>query len=76
METIIFKAPNGTKSKLREINPNISELLREHTRRLVRESASGSAYQKAAHLCDSLKGSRSASTGKAYLNQSAKKGVH
>ena len=45
METIIFKAPTGTKKKLKRINPNVSALLREATTKLIEKSGSESAYR-------------------------------
>jgi hypothetical protein len=47
MEIIMFKVPDGTKSKLRRINPNVSALLREQVNRLLeRESAGNLTYSR------------------------------
>lgn len=77
METIIFKVPTGTKAKLKRISPNISELLREETCKLVARRCSGSALDKAGHLVGMFKGGPSdASTSKDYLKQYAQKNSH
>ena len=77
METIIFKAPDGTKARLKRINPNLSALLRNQVEKLFTHRAGGSAFDKAASLCGSLKGTpRNASTDKAYLKQYAKTRIH
>ena len=74
METIIFKVPDGTKAKLKQISPNLSELLREETRKLISGRASGSALDKARHLSGVFKGGpANASTSKDYLKQYAPK---
>jgi hypothetical protein len=75
METIMFKAPAGTKAKLRAINPNVSALLREQTERLLSgRNGFRSAHDKAGHLIGSIKGGpRNISTTKDYLKQYAKK---
>lgn len=49
METITFKAPIGTKAKLRELSANISEFLRQATENLV-AGRKRSAYERAKHL--------------------------
>ena len=69
METIIFKAPDGTKEKLRSLNPNLSDLLRQAAENLVGKK--GSAHDRAKHLM--FKGNGKASRGKAYLEIYAKK---
>ena len=78
METIIFKAPDGTKDRLRKLNRNISELLREQTEKLLAgEKGFVSAHDKARALCGVIKGGvRNASTSKAYLQQYAPKHLH
>jgi ribosomal protein L11 len=77
METIIFKAPQGTKAKLRQINRNISELLREQIEELIRSKTKDSAYEKAERLCGVIKGgARNIATGREYLKQYAPKGHH
>lgn len=78
METIIFKAPNGTKAALRRLNPNVSALLREQLEKvLAGQSAGKSAYDKARHLCGIFKGGpRDLSTSKDYLKQYAPKKHH
>jgi hypothetical protein len=74
METVIFKVPDGTKKKLKSINPNVSELLREQVERLIQSQASGSALDKARHLCGVFKGGRrDLSTAKDYLKRYAQK---
>jgi hypothetical protein len=77
METIIFKAPAGTKKKLEELaartNSTISELLRTETAKLVARRASSSAYEKSSHLCGVVKDlPADASTSRDYLKQYAK----
>lgn len=75
METIIFKAPHGTKSRLRRINPNVSALLREQVGKLLERRVNGSAYEKAEDLCGVIKGGpTNAATSKDYLKQYAQKG--
>ncbi|MEI9962908.1 MAG: hypothetical protein WDM76_17870 [Limisphaerales bacterium] len=75
METIIFKAPSGTKAALRRLNPNLSELLREQAEKLLAGQTGGSsAHDKAGHLCGIFKGGpRNLSTSKDYLKQYASK---
>ncbi len=73
METIIFKAPPGTRQKLRRINPNVSELLRQSVDELINRKGTGSAYDKAKHLCGIFSGPGNLSTSKDYLKQYAKK---
>ena len=71
METIMFKAPAGTKAKLRAINPNVSALLREQTEKLLSgRSEIRSAHDKAKHLMF-RSGRRDAATSKDYLKQYA-----
>jgi hypothetical protein len=70
MEVIMFKAPSGTKAKLKRINPNISALMREAAERLIQSAGRGSAHEKAERLCGLFKnGPRNASTSKDYLKQ-------
>ena len=78
METIMFKAPPGTKARLRAINPNISALLREQTEKLLsNQNGFRSAHDKAKHLCGSIRGGRTdAATSKDYLKQYAPKRAH
>jgi hypothetical protein len=71
METIIFKAPSGTKEKLRALNPNLSDLLRQATENLVGGRGKGSAHERAKHLIFS--GGGNLSRGKEYLKIYAKK---
>jgi hypothetical protein len=73
METIIFKAPVGTKARLKSINANISELLREETGKIIARNRGRSAYEKARHLCGIFSGPGNLSTSKDYLKQYAKK---
>jgi hypothetical protein len=70
METIIFKAPAGTKEKLRELNPNVSDLLRQATEKLIRGRKT-SAHERARHLM--FHGGGRLSRGKKYLQIYAKK---
>jgi len=69
----MFKAPAGTKAKLKRINPNLSALLREQVEKLIARSVSGSAFDKAQDLCGSVSAPKGASTSKDYLKQYAKK---
>lgn len=73
METIIFKAPDGTKEQLRELNPNLSDLLRQQVEHLV-GGRKTSAHERAKHLIFS--GNGRASRGKEYLKIYAKKKHH
>jgi hypothetical protein len=70
METIIFKAPDGTKEKLRELNPNLSDLLRQEVGNLINGRKS-SAHERAKHLIFS--GGGKMSRGNEYLKIYAKK---
>jgi hypothetical protein len=70
VETIIFKAPDGTKEKLRELNPNISDLLRQAAEDLINRRKQ-SAHERAKHLI--FHGGGKMSRGKEYLNIYAKK---
>ena len=71
----MFKAPDGTKAKLKKINPNVSALIREAVDRLVQSGARGSAFEKSENLCGVFKrGARDASTSRDYLKQYARKG--
>lgn len=76
METIIFKAPPGTRAKLRAINPNVSALLRQSVDDLIQRRGGGTAYDKAKHLCGIFRGPGNLSTSKDYLKQYAKKKSH
>ena len=68
----MFKAPRGTKAKLRELNRNVSALLRHEVEKLLRRRSNGSAYEKVENLCGAIKGgARNAATSKAYLKQYA-----
>ncbi len=74
METIVFKAPNGTRSRLRSISPNISALLRQSVEELIQRKGANSALDKASDLCGIFKGApRDLATSKDYLKQYAKK---
>jgi hypothetical protein len=76
VETIIFKAPTGTKAKLRQINNNLSALLRGQVEELLRRKSKDSAYQKAESLCGVIKGGpKNAAISKDYLKQYAAKGA-
>ena len=77
METIIFKAPAGTKSKLRRLHGNVSALLREQVEELLRRKSPNSAYEKAESLCGVIKGGpKNAATSKEYLKKYGPKGAH
>jgi hypothetical protein len=74
METIIFKVPDGTKEKLKRINPNLSELLREQVEGLIGGRSRGSALAKARHLCGIFTGGRrDLSTTRDYLKRYVEK---
>jgi hypothetical protein len=68
-ELITVKVPDGTKAKLKAINRNVSELVRQQVERLLKGEAAGSAYDKAAHLIGSVPMPADASTSKDYLKQ-------
>ena len=70
METIIFKAPAGTKQKLRELSPNISDLLRQATENFIADRKR-SAHERAKHLM--FRGNGRGARGKEYLQIYAKK---
>jgi len=68
METLRFKVPEGSKARLRQLNRNMSALLREQVARLLKHQFNGSAYQKTERLCGGIKGgSKNAATSKKYL---------
>jgi len=70
----MFKAPKGTKAKLREISDNVSALLREEVEGLLQRRSNGSAFDKARHHCGIIKGGpKNAATSKKYLKQYAQK---
>jgi hypothetical protein len=76
VEIINVKVPNGTKGKLRQVNPNVSALIREQIERLLERNSSSkqSMYDRTAHLCGSIKGGpRDMATSKEYLKQYGKK---
>ena len=71
----MFKAPNGTKVRLRQINRNVSALLREEVGRLLERRSNGTAYEKAERLCGIIKaGPNNAGSSKDYLKQYGQKG--
>ena len=77
METIIFKAPPGTREKLRGINRNVSALLRQGVEEIIKRKQASSAYEKAKHLCGVFKGApRDLATSKDYLKSYGKKKPH
>ena len=76
METIIFKAPDGTRGKLRNISPNVSALLRQGVEDIIQRKRAGSALDKAKHLCGIFSGPGNLSTSKDYLKQYAGKKHH
>jgi len=70
----MFKAPLGTKAKLKRINPNVSAVIREAIEKLLRSGAKGSAFEKSERLCGVFKGgARDAATSRDYLKQYARK---
>ncbi len=77
VETIIFKAPPGTREKLRGINRNVSALLRQGAEDIINRRQDNSAHGKARHLCGIFKGApRDLATSKDYLKQYGKKKPH
>ena len=52
MEIINVKVPNGTKGKLRQVNPNISALMREQIERLLERNTNSnqSVYDRTAFM--------------------------
>lgn len=79
MEIINVKVPNGTKGKLRRVNPNISALIREQIERLLERNASSnqSMYDRTAHLCGIIKGGPGdMASSQEYLRQYSKKRAH
>jgi hypothetical protein len=75
METITFKAPVGTRARLKKLG-EISTLMRQQVDRLLNDEQAGfvSAYEKSKHLI--IKGGsgiRNAATSKEYLKQYAPK---
>ena len=74
VETIMFKVPPGTKSRLRRLNRNISALLREQVERLLDGGVGGSVHSRASRLCGVIKGGRrDVATTRDYLKQYAPK---
>jgi hypothetical protein len=79
MEIINVKVPNGTKSRLRRVNPNISVLIREQIERLLERNANSnqSMYERTAHLCGIIKGGpHDMASSKEYLKHYGKKRAH
>jgi hypothetical protein len=77
METIIFKAPPGTREKLRGINRNVSALLRQGVAEIIQRKQDSSAHEKANHLCGIFKGApRDLATRKDYRKQYGTKKPH
>jgi hypothetical protein len=72
-ELITVKFPPGTKAKLKQMNGNISELIREQVGRLLDRRKTRSAYDKVAHLDGIFDGPKDASTSKDYLKKYGKK---
>ncbi len=66
METIVFKAPNGTKARLKQLG-NISEVLRQQTELLLRRTSPDSALAKCRDLAGAVRLGKNASTTKDYL---------
>ena len=75
METIIFRAPAGTRARLKKIRSNVSALLRELAEQALQGHPSGvSAHDKARHLIlPRGSGVKHLATRKDYLNQYARK---
>jgi hypothetical protein len=76
VEIINVKVPDGTKNRLRQVNRNVSALIREQIERLLERSANNnqSMYDRTAHLCGSIKGGpHDIATSKDYLKQYVKK---
>ena len=75
METIIFKAPEGTRARLKQIRPNVSAFLREITEQaLLGHPRAVSAHDKARHLIlPGGSGVKHLATRKDYLKQYGKK---
>jgi hypothetical protein len=76
VETIMFKAPDGTKAKLKRLNQNVSALLRGQVDKLLSDASDGTAHTKASGLCGVFTGPANASTTRDYLKQYAPKGAH
>jgi hypothetical protein len=76
VETIIFKAPAGTKARVRRLNRNVSALLRAQAEELIGRKSNHSAYEKAEALCGVIKGgAKHAATGREYLKHYASQGA-
>ena len=75
METIIFRAPAGTRARLKKIHPNVSALLRELTQQVLQNNRhTMSAHDKARHLIlPTGSGVKHLATRKDYLKQYGKK---
>ncbi len=74
-----MKVPDGTKDKLRQVNPNISALIREQIERLLARtgSSSESMYDRTAHLCGNIHGGPpDMASSKEYLKQYGKRRGH
>ena len=68
VEIIMFKVPEGTKAKLRQLSSNVSELLREQIQRLFQDRAKGSVHERSGRLV--IKdGRRDMATPNEYLKQ-------
>lgn len=74
VEIINVKVPDGTKAKLRQINRNVSALVREQIDALLERNESGGLHARISHLCGIIKGGpKSAATSKEYLKQYGRK---
>ena len=74
VEVINIKVPDGTKSRLRRLNRNVSALVREQIERLLEQRGGASVYERTAHLCGVIKGGpANMATSKDYLRQYGKK---
>ena len=71
-ELITVKVPDGTKAKLKAINANVSELMRQQVERMLKKQSSGSAFDKAGELIGSVRMPKGAATSDDYLKQYAK----
>jgi len=74
VEIINVKVPDGTKARLRQINRNVSALVREQIDSLLERKAMGGLHARVSHLCGVIKGGpRDAATSKEYLKQYGRK---
>jgi hypothetical protein len=70
MEILNVKVRDGTKAKLRQLNRNVSALVREQIDSLLEREATGGLHDRVSHLCGVIKGGpKNAATSKEYLKQ-------